>query len=79
MKELVDLLRLFEKATTFLSESTYVTLSLMHSTISTIKSIFKNDLLTNVEKDENNDFSNPITILDNDKDEDEEYEQKFLE
>ncbi|CAB4407317.1 unnamed protein product [Rhizophagus irregularis] len=77
MEELVDLLGLFEEATTFLSGSTYATLSLMHPTISTIKSIFEDDLITNAEGDENNDFSNTITILDND--EDEEDEQEFLE
>ncbi|CAB4408920.1 unnamed protein product [Rhizophagus irregularis] len=77
MEELVDLLGLFEEATTFLSGSTYATLSLMHPTISTIKSIFEDDLITDVEGDANNDFSNTITILDND--EDEEDEQEFLE
>jgi hypothetical protein len=77
MEELVDLLGLFEEATTFLSRSTYATLSLMHSTIFTIKSIFEDDLITDVEGDANNDFSNTITILDND--EDEEDEQEFLE
>ncbi|PKK65850.1 hypothetical protein RhiirC2_868624 [Rhizophagus irregularis] len=77
MEELVDLLGLFEEATTFLSGSTYATLSLMHPTISTIKLIFEDDLITNVKKDETNNFSNTITILDND--EDEEDEQEFLE
>ncbi|CAG8709350.1 22109_t:CDS:2 [Rhizophagus irregularis] len=77
MEELVDLLGLFEEATTFLSGSTYATLSLMHPTISTIKSIFEDDLITNAEGDETDDFSNTITILDND--DDEEDEQEFLE
>lgn len=77
MEELVDLLGLFEEATTFLSENTYAMLSLMHSTISTIKSIFEDDLLIDAEGGENNNFSNTITILDNDKDE--EDEQEFLE
>ncbi|CAB4440653.1 unnamed protein product [Rhizophagus irregularis] len=48
--------------------------NLMHPTISTIKSIFEDDLITNAEGDETNDFSNTITILDNDED-----EQEFLE
>jgi hypothetical protein len=43
MEELVNLLGLFEEATTFLGGSTYLTLSLMHPTISTIKSIFESD------------------------------------
>ena len=77
MEELVDLLGLFEEATTFLSGSIYATLSLMHPTISTIKSIFEDDLITNAEGDETDDFSNTITILDND--DDEEDEQEFLE
>ncbi|CAB5194235.1 unnamed protein product [Rhizophagus irregularis] len=77
MEELVDLLGLFEEATTFLSGSTYATLSLMHPTISTIKSIFEDDLITNAEGDETDDFSNTITILDND--DDEEDKQEFLE
>jgi hypothetical protein len=76
MEELVDLLGLFEEATTFLSGSTCAALSLMYPTISIIKSIFEDDLLTDA-GDENNEFFNIITILDNDKDE--EDEQEFLE
>jgi hypothetical protein len=47
----------------------------MHPTISTIKSIFEDDLLTDA-GDENNEFSNIITILDNDKDEEDELYMK---
>ena len=76
MEELVNLLGLFEEATTFLSGSTYATLSLIHPTISTIKSIFEDDLSPDAE-DEYDDFSDTTTILDND--EDEEDGQEFLE
>ena len=40
MKRLVNLLALFEEATTFLSGSNYVTLSLVYPTISEIKKAF---------------------------------------
>src|SRR5271170_2166852 len=76
MEELVNLLGLFEEATTLLSGSNYATLSLMDPTISAIKTIFESDnSLTDItEETENNDFSNTDTILDNDENrEDEEF------
>jgi hypothetical protein len=81
MEELVNLLGLFEEATTFLSGSTYTTLSLMHPTISAIKTIFESDDsftdITDDEENKNNHFSDLITILDNG--ENEEDGQEFLE
>ena len=62
MEKLVDLLSLFEEATTFLGGSNYVTLSLMHPTISELKSEFLAQMtLTNSEVV---DFTNSTTILD---------------
>ncbi|GES99932.1 hypothetical protein RCL_jg2879.t1 [Rhizophagus clarus] len=75
MEELVNLLRLFKEVTTFLSGSNYPTFSLIHLTISTIKSIFKSDdLLLDENKNKIEDFSNTLTILDNEKEESNEEE-----
>ncbi len=66
MESLVNLLRLFEEATTFLSGSTYATFSLIYSTISELQAIFEaKDLFTL----EVVDFTADTTILDNEDDE----------
>src|SRR2546423_10146327 len=62
MEKLVDLLSLFEEATTFLRGSNYVTLSLMHPTISELKSEFLTQI-TSINS-EDVDFTNSTTILD---------------
>jgi hypothetical protein len=70
MEELVNVLGLFKEATTFLGGSTYPMLSLMHPTISTIKSIFESDdSLLDEDENEIKDFSNNLTILDNKEEE----------
>ncbi|GBB93935.1 hypothetical protein RclHR1_22590004 [Rhizophagus clarus] len=75
MEELVNLLGHLEEATIFLSGSIYPTLSLMHPTIFTIKSIFESDdSLLNKNENEIKDFSNTLTILDNEKEESDEKE-----
>jgi len=72
MKSLVNLLGLFEEATTFLGNSTYATLSLIYPTISELQVIFEaKDLFTL----EVVDFTADTTILDNEDDEQEFFEQ----
>ncbi|CAI2193956.1 12256_t:CDS:2 [Funneliformis geosporum] len=66
MESLVNLLALFEEATTFLSGSNYATLSLMCPTIFELKKVFNNQSSLEVV-----DFTNEVTILDDD----EEFEQ----
>ena len=67
MEKLVDLLSLFEEATTFLGGSNYVTLSLMHPTISELKSEFLAQITST--NSEVVDFTNSTTILDIEDDE----------
>ncbi|GBC03890.1 hypothetical protein RclHR1_05390012 [Rhizophagus clarus] len=75
MEELVNLLRLFEEAITFLSNGNYIMLSLMHLIISTIKSIFESDdSLLDEDENEIEDFFNIFTILDNEEEESDEKE-----
>ncbi len=72
MKSLVNLLGLFEEATTFLGNSTYATLSLIYPTISELQVIFEaKDLFTL----EVVDFTADTTILDNEDDEQEFFKQ----
>src|SRR3990170_6574965 len=59
MESLVNLLALFEEATTFLSGSSYATLSLMYPTISEIKKLFNDRSSVEVI-----DLTNETTILD---------------
>ncbi len=72
MESLVNLLGLFEEATTFLSGSTYATLSLMYPTISELQAIFETKDLFTLEVVN---FIADTTILDNEDDEQEFFEQ----
>ncbi|CAG8599404.1 6883_t:CDS:1, partial [Ambispora gerdemannii] len=71
MEHLVNLLGLFEEATTFLSGSIYATLSLMHSIISELQKVFEDETLLVLLKAV--DFAIDMIILDN------EDEQEFVE
>ena len=60
MESLVNLLALFEEATTFLSGSNYITLSLIYPMIFELKKAFDNQSSLEVV-----DFTNEVIILDN--------------
>ena len=77
MEKLVDLLSLFEEATTFLGGSNYVTLSLMHPTISELKSEFLAQMTST--NSEVIDFTNSTTILDIEEDDDEVFFEEEVE
>jgi len=62
MESLVNLLALFEEATTFLSGSNYITLSLIYPMIFELKKVFDNQSSLEVV-----DFTNEVTILDDDE------------
>ncbi len=62
IKKLVSSLALFEKVTTLLSDNNYATLSLIYLTIFELKKLFNNQSLVEVV-----DFTNKVTILDEEK------------
>ncbi|CAG8680546.1 2013_t:CDS:2, partial [Ambispora gerdemannii] len=71
MKHLINLLGLFKEVITFLSDSIYVTLSLMHPIISELQKVFEDETLLVLSKAV--DFAIDTIILDN------EDEQEFVE